>query len=570
MRRLTTLIVILLILTSASLIEGQKQAIVKVVDPLGNPIDGVDVILEREGERFRFQTNSTGYAIFLNLPEGVYDVKVMIGDVAVAEGTLNYPSQDFLELTAQIATLNLTVLNMDNEPVQGVRVIVENRDGRVNSSVVTEKGGKAVLLRIPYSSIQEIGAYKIRFVRNDVELLAKEINISEPEIRLNVTLPLIRVNMTVTNLEGEPVKGVRITLKSGNLTFSEAAPDGVAEFVNIPSSNVPDVGEYLLNITMRTRAGDIPIHVEKRMLTESQHLDVLTELGRLQVRVVDEDGKPVIRVLIQLSNDLVSNFTLTTTDINGTAVFRNIPLSTGKASAGEYLIQAIRQGVLIGELRTFVDSPNVNVELRVKRAQTRIILRDFEGGVMDGYDVILRDEATGESFEATTGKDGSIRLRLFFGTYSIEVKKNDRTVFDGVLAVRSNEEELKVDSVNFPYRVELKDSFGASLRGIILRVNLDDILLHEAPYQEPVVMRVPYPGRLRVEVLRDGDILHRETLLVDGPGGQAIRLQSYIVLGDSIIALEDLGFAIALAASLAIIGLSAFYLRRGLRRRRES
>ncbi len=570
MRTIALILILLLTLSSLQPTIAQQQAVIKVVDPSGKPLEGVDVVLERGEERFRFQTNSTGHAIFLNLPEGAYDVKVLVDNVAVAEGSLDYPSQSYLELTAQISQLDMMVLNRDGEPVPDVRVVLRSSEGGVNRTITTGEDGRVVFERIPFSQIPGVGAYNITFLWRKVELLTRQVEVSQPEITLNITIPLIKVNMTVTNLEGEPVKGVTITLKSGELVFAEAAPDGYAEFVNIPSSEVPGVGEYLLNVSMRTRVGDIPIHSEKRALTESQRLDILTELGALEVKVVDEDGNPVNGLLVQLSNKLASNFTLATTDVNGTVTFRNVPLSIGKASAGEYIIQAIRQGILVGELRTVLDSPRMSVEIRVQRALTRITLRDYEGAVMPGYTITLRDEATGATFEETTGGDGSITLRLFFGTYNIEVEREGVKVFEGTIQIKGNEEELRIDSVNFPYRIDLKDGVGAPLTGVTLRVYLDDTPIHDASYSGPLTLRIPRPGKIRIDVVSGGELLHRETIFVDGPGGKTIRLRSYLALGGSVLALEDVGFYLALAAALAIMGLSILYARRGVRRRRES
>jgi len=566
------IILILLPLLLGSAAAQPQQAVIRVLDPLGNPVPRAEVILTHGEELYRFVTNSTGHALFLDLPQALYNVSVRLGGVTVASGQLNYPQERTLTMTAQIAKINVTAVNMDGEPVEKVGFKLLSLGGAFNSTAVSDKSGKAYFVNIPYSSLEGVGDYKLEAWWEGAKLLTEDVRVSEPLLNLSLTLPLLNLNVTITNLEGENVPKVGVVLKAGNLTFSGSAPEGLATFSNLPSSDVEGVGEYLINVTMRTRVGDLPIYSETRAITSSQSLYLVAELAKLEVRVVDEDGEPVKGVAITVSNKLAANFTTLPVNVNGTALVENLPLSTGKIRAGTYIIQVFRRGRKIGEAETLIERPRAELKVEVNRATATLLLRDYGGAPLTGYKLTVSDQATGEHYEAVTDSQGAARFKLFYGTYLLEVVGEDHLVYRGSVDISAKEVEVKVESVNFPYRIELRDGFGAPLNGVHVKIYADEQPIYDAVADgSPISLKLPYPGKLRVDLYDpSGSLIHRVTLDARGPGRHVVRLKAYVNLGGGLVSLDDLGFSASLAALAAAAILAGYSTYRAAKPRRQT
>ena len=251
-RKLITILLLATLMASISITfaeQDQEPAVIRVVDPFGEPMKGVEVLLTKDGETFRFLTNSTGHATFTKLTPGRYDVSVIFKDVKVYSGKLDYPSRRMLEAVALLSRINLTLLNLDGKPVKGVVVRLSSSTKKFNMTTSSNADGIASFKYIPYSSLPDIGEYSLRVFKGSVTYFEERLNVSEPSIQRNLTLPLITLKVTTTNLEGEPVPKTTITLSARRFKESKRAANGSATFENIPSSRLEDVGKYRFNIT---------------------------------------------------------------------------------------------------------------------------------------------------------------------------------------------------------------------------------------------------------------------------------------------------------------------------------
>ena len=420
-------LITILLVTLAALIpitcaeQGREPAVIRVVDPFGEPMKGVEVLLTRDGESFRFLTNSTGHATFTKLTPGIYNVSVIFKNVSVYSGELDYPSQRVLEAAALLSRINLTLLNLDGKPVKGVVVTLSSSTKKFNMTTSSNADGVASFKYVPYSSLPDIGEYSLRVFKGSVTYFEGRLNISESSIQRNLTLPLITLKVTTTNLEGEPVPKTTITLSARRFKESKRAVNGSATFENIPSSKLEDVGKYRFNITLWTKAGEIPIHFEERELLSSKQLDIPMDLAKLYVKVLDEEGVPVKGLRVWLSNKLAENFTSAVTDSKGVAKFNNVPLSGGKTKAGKYVVRVFKAGRVVGEGVVEVSKLRQELKIMVTRIMVKLGLTDYEDKPLSGYLISLIDRETGERFNATTGMDGSASIKLFFGDYQVEV-----------------------------------------------------------------------------------------------------------------------------------------------------
>jgi len=569
------LIIILLLATLMASIpitfaeQDQEPAVIRVVDPFGEPMKGVEVLLTKDGESFRFLTNSTGHATFTKLTPGRYDVSVVFKDVKVYSGELDYPGQKMLEAVALLSRINLTLLNLDGKPVKGVVVRLSSSTKKFNMTTSSNADGVASFKYIPYSSLPDIGEYSLRVFKGSVTYFEERLNISEPSIQRNLTLPLITLKVTTTNLEGEPVPKTTITLSARRFKESKRAVNGSAIFENIPSSRLEDVGKYRFNITLWTRAGEIPIHFEERELLSSEQLDIVMDLAKLYVKVLDEDGIPVKGLKVSLSNKLAENFTSATTDSRGVAEFNNVPLSGGKTKAGKYVVRVFKAGRVVGEGMVEVSKHRQELRITVTRIMVKLSLTDYEDKPLSGYLVSLIDRETGERFNATTGADGSASIKLFFGDYRAEVSRDGYMVYSGLVEISNSSFKLRVESVNFPYLLIVKDCFGNLIRSGGIKVRAGDEVIHESALTgQPIKLRLPRPTTLYIDVYADGGkLVQRTRILAEKPGQAEIILHDYIYL-NGFMPLETLGLTISTIALAAFLGASGLIIyRRGFRRK---
>jgi len=569
------LIIILLLATLMASIpitfaeQDQEPAVIRVVDPFGEPMKGVEVLLTKDGESFRFLTNSTGHATFTKLTPGRYDVSVVFKDVKVYSGELDYPGQKMLEAVALLSRINLTLLNLDGKPVKGVVVRLSSSTKKFNMTTSSNADGVASFKYIPYSSLPDIGEYSLRVFKGSVTYFEERLNISEPSIQRNLTLPLITLKVTTTNLEGEPVPKTTITLSARRFKESKRAVNGSAIFENIPSSRLEDVGKYRFNITLWTRAGEIPIHFEERELLSSEQLDIVMDLAKLYVKVLDEDGIPVKGLKVSLSNKLAENFTSATTDSRGVAEFNNVPLSGGKTKAGKYVVRVFKAGRVVGEGMVEVSKHRQELRITVTRIMVKLSLTDYEDKPLSGYLVSLIDRETGERFNATTGADGSASIKLFFGDYRAEVSRDGYMVYSGLVEISNSSFKLRVESVNFPYLLIVKDCFGNLIRSGGIKVRAGDEVIHESALTgQPIKLRLPRPTTLYIDIYADGGkLVQRTRILAEKPGQAEIILHDYIYL-NGFMPLETLGLTISTIALAAFLGASGLIIyRRGFRRK---
>ena len=571
-RKLITILLLVTLVASIPITfaeQDQEPAVIRVVDPFGEPMKGVEVLLTKDGETFRFLTNSTGHATFTKLTPGRYDVSVIFKDVKVYSGELDYPSQRVLEAVALLSRINLTLLNLDGKPVKGVVVGLSSSTKKFNMTTSSNADGVASFKYIPYSSLPDIGEYSLRVFKGSVTYFEERLNISEPSIQRNLTLSLITLKVTTTNLEGEPVPKTTITLSARRFKESKRAVNGSATFENIPSSRLEDVGKYRFNITLWTRAGEIPIHFEERELLSSKQLYIVMDLAKLHVKVLDENGVPVKGIRVWLSNKLAENFTSAVTDSRGVAEFNNVPLSGGKTKAGKYVVRVLKAGKVVGEEVVEVSKPRQELMVTVTRTMVKFSLTDYEDKPLSGYLVSLIDRETGERFNATTEADGSASIKLFFGDYRVEVSRDGYMIYSGLVEVSNSSFKLRVESVNFPYLLIVKDCFGNPIGSGEIKVRAGDEVIHESALTgQPIKLRLPRPTPLYIDIYADdGKLVQRTRILAEKPGQAEIILHDYIYL-NGLTPLETLGLTISTIALAAFLGASGFIIyRRGFRRK---
>ncbi|MCD6341697.1 MAG: carboxypeptidase regulatory-like domain-containing protein [Thaumarchaeota archaeon] len=543
-----------------SLVSAQAEAtlVVKVVTPRGEPLKNFEVHLVKGAETRRFVTNSTGYADFKHLPPGEYRVEVKLGNITLAGETVKVPDQREITLTALIASVKLKLLNSDEKPVKGLVVSLRSETGSYNSTAESDEKGYASFSQVPYSELEQVGDYVLEVRKNSLTLYREDLKINDPEISKNIVLPLIDVNLTITNLEGEPVPKITVKLSSEAYTERKTSLNGTVSFESIPSSEVEGVGAYRINVTMRTAAGDLSIHSEKRAFKSSQSLSIVADLARLRVELIDDEGKPIKGAKIILSSDLSKNFTSAETNSKGVAEFRNIPLSFGEIKAGKYAVKAFRAGKLIGETECEVSDPVETVKLIAERKSVAIKITDFRGRPLANYAIKLIDEKSGEEFEAQTNDKGEAAFKLFYGAYDMQILKDEELVYSEPVQIKEETLDISLKSVNFPFTIIVLDAFENPVKSASVKILMENKTLLESKLNgEPLSIELPRPAHLYCDVYApSGELIQRTSFYSSGPGVKEVKLGDFVDF-NGLVPIEN--FAAIIAAGIAALSIIAFF-----------
>jgi 5-hydroxyisourate hydrolase-like protein (transthyretin family) len=566
---LLIVIILLTVFSTTSIVEAQlPELIVRVVDPSGNPLERIEVTITKGTESYRFITNTTGYAIFSGLSEGTYILQAKLDKVIIAEATIDFPKETSKTIVANISNVEIKLVDLDKKPVPSAQIRLLSKTRIAEYNAVTNEEGIATLNKIPYTLLNDIKGYDLTISVGGYTILhITDLEINQPVQKLEYTLELLSLNITALNMEGEQISRVNVKLQAGNYTKTMRTDKGVARFIQIPSSNIEWVGEYTLNVTYTIGRVEYTVYSSKRKLVSSQSMDLVLELGSIEVTVLDEEGKPLRNFLVSLSNQKPQNFTQQQTDEDGRVIFVNMPLSRGVAQAGEYIIQVYRLNKKMSEVRIDHSSAKSSVTMKIAKSSISLFLRDYSKQPLVEYNVSLVDLDSGDQYTGITDINGEMLLKIFPGRYRIEVYKNDTVFYKGELNIFNNSLTMDIEKINFPLAIKIIDAFGNAMRTGEMIVKLGGHQIYSGPIDAISSITVPHVGFITVDVRISGNIIWRETIFVDGPREHIIRLTSYVTVLGNILPLETLALIVSVMFSLLLVTIGGLIIHRSRKRR---
>jgi 5-hydroxyisourate hydrolase-like protein (transthyretin family) len=566
---LLIVIILLTVFSTTSIVEAQlPELIVRVVDPSGNPLERIEVTITKGTESYRFITNTTGYAIFSGLSEGTYILQAKLDKVIIAEATIDFPKETSKTIVANISNVEIKLVDLDKKPVPSAQIRLLSKTRIAEYNAVTNEEGIATLNKIPYTLLNDIKGYDLTISVGGYTILhITDLEINQPVQKLEYTLELLSLNITALNMEGEQISRVNVKLQAGNYTKTMRTDKGVARFIQIPSSNIEWVGEYTLNVTYTIGRVEYTVYSSKRKLVSSQSMDLVLELGSIEVTVLDEEGKPLRNFLVSLSNQKPQNFTQQQTDEDGRVIFVNMPLSRGVAQAGEYIIQVYRLNKKMSEVRIDHSSAKSSVTMKIAKSSISLFLRDYSKQPLVEYNVSLVDLDSGDQYTGITDINGEMLLKIFPGRYRIEVYKNNTIFYKGELNIFNNSLTMDIEKINFPLAIKIIDAFGNAMRTGEMIVKLGGHQIYSGPIDAISSITVPHVGFITVDVRISGNLIWRETIFVDGPREHIIRLTSYVTVLGNILPLETLALIVSVMFSLLLVTIGGLIIHRSRKRR---
>lgn len=552
-----------------SMVEAQSSELVlRIVDPAGNPLERIEVTLTRGAESYRFISNHTGHTVFSGLAEGTYSLEAKLDKVIVAKATIDFPKDTFKEIVANVSSIRIRLTDLDGKPVPSAQIKLSSKTRIFESNVVTDEEGRGTLHRIPYTSLNDIKGYDLAVSVDGYRVLYLDtLEIVQPEHELDYTLQLLNLNITILNMEGEQISRANINLQAGNYTKSMRTDRGIARFIRIPSSALDWTGQYTINVTYNVGRTEYTVYSSKRMLTSSQSIDLILELGRIEVEVLDEENKPLKNLAVFLSNEKSLNFTQQQTDEDGRVVFTNMPLSKGISDAGEYIVQVYKLNKKISEVKIDHSSAKTSITITAARSSVSLFLRDYNKQPLPNYNITLVDLDSGDRYTGTTSMDGSISLKILPGRYRMELYSDNVVLYRYDLDILNNTLTLYIEKINFPLNLRIVDTFGNEIKTGEVIIKLAGEQVYSGPIINLSSVTLPYAGITTIDVKISGNLVWRESINIDGPAEYVIRLTGYVALLGDIMALETFGLLFITVFSLLLIILGGLTIYRSIKGR---
>ena len=340
---------------SASLINAPSSA--KVVDPNGN-----DKTALSNGDTVYVRMNKSEDTTSFNI-KFVTDVDRKVGVIYTKEGQtvqdyvridtepVNIPQELTINWTKVVTTgeIQLIKVDQDNQPVKGATFkLIDNSDNTEIGTVATDKNGEIHFYNVPEGSytLEEVEApkgYAITTKSQNVTVKANEVS--------TVTFVNERTvgQLAITKIDdaNKPIKDVTFEIYDSNedyVTSIVTDENGKASVnldygtyyfleVDAPAGYIMDETVYEFTLSQEHK-------IQNATVTNERHK------GRLAIQKNDSEGTPIPGVKFNILDEDKNVIITITTNENGQAGVKNIPLETyyyQEVEAPDYVVMDTNQ-----------------------------------------------------------------------------------------------------------------------------------------------------------------------------------------------------------------------------------
>jgi len=559
MKKLTPVIAAAILLMSIITVSAQEQGedtlLVHVVTPAGEELSGVVVKLSSGEVTQSFRTNATGWAIFKNIQPGEYDIETLQDALVLNRTTVSFPQTKVVTLIAPLSDLVVKVTDLGGKPVKDLQLKLESASGVFVQFGKTNNDGISTFSEVPYSIVEGLGgSLTITAQLGNLTILEANMTVDQPQENVTIAAELVGLNVTVTNLKGEDIQRTLIvSLESEKFSLRNVVEKSFVAIGMIPTSQL--AGEYRISILYPLDEGkNITLYESRRRLDGYTTVSTILDLGELSVRVLDDAGNPLKNLKVIAEVGEAGRLQLGVTDSEGILQVRDLPLSR---VAGEYKIIILHGLREVAQAFTTLTSQENEAEIIVERQGFTIQLLDNREKPIAGAELRLVNQITDLEERVVTDELGEATVRSLPGVHLIEINYEGERIDRRTVNLEEDSLRIKLDSVNFPVDIDVRDALGRPVEGLRLRVAVDgDVLLETQLDGVKKQVLVPAPKYVVAEVLSDGEILVRETRYLSEPTTWDIVIKPYIIFGGGLI---DIGLIVA-AASLILLLIPAAYL----------
>ncbi|MEM4495582.1 MAG: carboxypeptidase regulatory-like domain-containing protein [Candidatus Caldarchaeum sp.] len=559
-----TLLVVLLTLPHLTLAQSQGQVLtVLVTAGDGSPRAGLTITVQAENFRETAVTNATGYAVLRQLTPGTYQVTISLQNIELIRRTIAFPETNFLREVAPLSRVYAKVLDTAGKPVPNLFVNLLSPNGVVSTSQRTNGSGVAIFTDIPFSNISSIGGpYRVSTLKQGITLGSVEKMVDNYVEEVTISSGLVNANFSFADSQGTRIKlSGSLSLRAGNVTERVDVVDGFTSINQLISSAI--VGSYNATLSIKLSNRDVVVY-NTLLNVEGYTAFVFTpDVGNVVIKVLDPDGNPVKGIGILVGAAGYGNFTGGVTDEQGQFTVGLVPQSK---IVGDYQISVFRGRTRIQVERLTLNEYKITKEITLPLTKTSLRIVDYTGTPLPSAQLIIRDTITDRTTN-TTISNGQAAADVFPGPNEVVVRYRDRVVFQRILDLSTEPQEIRLTTVNFPVTITVLDSLGRTVEGLRVTVYGDsEQLLDTVSSSTPLKITLELPSHVVVDVYSGDTLLVRERRFASGPENIQIRFVDEVAVGNAFISTQLLA-SIILAAVLIVLLAGAYIVLRSRKQR---
>ncbi|MEM2992700.1 MAG: carboxypeptidase-like regulatory domain-containing protein, partial [Candidatus Caldarchaeum sp.] len=455
------------------------------------------------------------------------------------------------------------VVDTAGKPVPNFFVNLLSPTGLVSVSQRTNSTGVAVFRDIPFSNISSIGGvYRLSTVKQGIIIGSVEKSVEKYVEEVTISAGLVNANFSLVDSQGVRMKlSASLSLRAGNVTERVDVVDGFASVTQLISSAI--VGSYNTSLSVKLSNKDVVVYNSLLNIDAYGSFTLSPDVGELVIKVLDPDGNPVKGVGILVGASGYGNFTSGVTDQQGQFSVGIVPLSK---VVGDYQLSVFRGRSRIQVEQLSLSESKVIKEVKLTLTKTSFRIVDYTGSPLSSAMLSIKDTVTGRTVNTTIAA-GEASADFFPGPNEVSVTYRDRVVFQKVLELSSEPQEIRVTSVNFPLSISVLDSLGQFVEGLRVKVYGDGReLLNTVSGSSPLKITLELPADVVVDVFSGENLLARERRYAAGPEDVQIRFVDMVALGNVLLPIQLLA-SVFLAAILACLLAAAFIITRSGKQR---
>lgn len=447
--------------TQVDLVALLSSLRVKASDLSGRALAQKEVVLSNMNLKLNrsLVTNSEGEVEFGDVPHssvagvGEYSVKVFIQGIAVANETLSVPAEPF-SLRGQVASGNITVLDIAGNPASDLAVNIESESGKA-SQLGTTSQGWVLLGDLPASTLPGIGRYVIKVLDFKTGIVVEVVNSTRTilsDFNVTLTASIAKLVVKVVDDEGNPLPATSILIshgKSANFSSLNTGNDGTVSLEKAPLSNI--VGDY--NMVFYRGRAEVG-RADASFLVNEQTVTFTVKRQNVRLIVQDNDEAPILNAKLTILD--------VATGKSFSAVSNELGVAEFKVFHGSYRIDVNIENKEVGSQRIEISAPEAKLHLQSVNFPVRLSFRDVLGLPIEN----ARVSATFDGAAILSGEtvsEGTLSVKLPSpGILKVEFRIGDELVYA---------ENLRVGGPfsNIVYLSGFVVVFGAPLRvGILL------------------------------------------------------------------------------------------------------
>ena len=311
-------------------------------------------------------TNRTGFTPATNLMCGVnYAFKGFLNEIEILSSMEHVDSSGVITLTAQIANMNITVADEDDNPLPNIEVRVQagliDRYGSPVSREISFKTNITGFIELPQVPVN--ANYTIKFSREGVtfnETLIDDLSnlVEDGWVRLKITCQRYLLSVKVLDSRGGPVPNVHVTAYEwmGRTPIDMGLTNTTGDVILhlLPGRCKVSVYNYSSTLRRVVTLNETGVTLSKEYTTLTIRCEGLNL--ELSVVVLDYLGQPIPNAAVEITRGDLKLYTLTTRP-DGTA------LQEGMVS-GDYRITIRVYGKVCGVLSVHLEESR-RIELRI-------------------------------------------------------------------------------------------------------------------------------------------------------------------------------------------------------------